>query len=64
MILKSCASVRDPTVDVPNDVALVGELVAQETIELTTKQYVAINGYYVVNGLKMFTRFSMHRCYE
>jgi amyloid beta precursor protein binding protein 1 len=57
MVLKSCASVRDPTADMPNDVALAGELVAQEMIKLITKQYVAIIGYYAVNLLKMFTPF-------
>jgi amyloid beta precursor protein binding protein 1 len=39
----------------PNVAALVGGLVAQESIKLITKQYVAINGYCVVNLTETFT---------
>jgi amyloid beta precursor protein binding protein 1 len=39
----------------PNVAALVGGLVAQESIKLITKQYVAINGYCAVNLMETFT---------
>lgn len=48
-------SARASTADLPNVAAFLGGLVAQEAIKMITKQYVAINGYCVIDLVDTWT---------
>lgn len=51
-LLHSC---RSGASDLPQIAALMGGLVAQESIKLITKQYIPLNGTSVFNGIKSTT---------
>lgn len=55
MISDNRHSVRAPTADLPNTAALLGGLVAQETIKMITRQYVPQSGYCVLDCVDMRT---------
>lgn len=54
-VLTLLCSARSPTADVPNTAALLGGIVAQETIKMITKQYVPIAGYCAVDLIETWT---------
>ena len=44
-----------PDADLPNTAALLGGLVAQETIKMITHQYIPINGFCVRDLIEIWT---------
>ncbi|TFK21372.1 ubiquitin activating enzyme [Coprinopsis marcescibilis] len=46
---------RSPTADLPNTAALLGGIVAQEVIKMTTKQYVPIDGICTIDLVETWT---------
>ena len=45
----------NPDADLPNTAALLGALVAQETIRMITHQYIPINGFCVIDLVEGWT---------